>query len=211
MGTNAHSAAPILIVDDDQAFSEFVRLVLEGAGYETLEAGTGEEALRVAEERAPLVVVLDIVLPRLNGYEVCHGLREMLGETTAIVFVSGARTDPVDVASGLLVGADDYIVKPVDPDELVARVGALARRLQTREPDRNGGPPARLTPRETEILGLLADGHSQRDMANLLSISPKTVGLHIEHILGKLGVHSRAEAVAAAYRRKLLGTLTSSG
>jgi DNA-binding NarL/FixJ family response regulator len=202
----AHSAAPILVVDDDQGFCEFLRLVLEGAGYETLEAATGEDGLRIASECFPGVVLLDIVLPRLNGYEVCHELREMLGDTVAIVFVSGARTDPVDVASGLLVGADDYIVKPVDPDELVARVGALSRRVQGTRIDGDGTSTLpRLTPRENEILAMLADGRSQRDMAQLLSISPKTVGLHIEHILGKLDVHSRAEAVAAAYRRKLLG------
>ena len=206
---SAHSAAPVLIVDDDRAFSEFVRLVLEGAGYETVEAATGEDALRIAAECFPVVVLLDIILPRLNGYEVCHGLRKILGDAAAIVFVSGARTDPVDIASGLLVGADDYMVKPVDPDELVARVGALSRRVQSKRPAGDGnGAPAQLTPREAEILGLLADGHSQRDMAQLLSISHRTVGLHIEHILGKLDVHSRAEAVAAAYQRKLLDRST---
>jgi len=206
VATNAHSAAPVLVVDDDRAFSKFLRLVLERAGYETLEATSGEDALRIARACSPVVVLLDIVLPRLNGYEVCHGLREMLGDTAAIVFISGARTDPVDVASGLLVGADDYMVKPVDPDELVARVGALARRVQGMRSDGNGtGTAPKLTPRETEILEMLADGCSQRDMAQLLSISPKTVGLHIEHILGKLDVHSRTQAVAAAYRRNLVG------
>lgn len=206
MATNAHSAAPVLVVDDDRAFSKFLRLVLERAGYETLEATSGEDALRIARDCSPVVVLLDIVLPRLNGYEVCHGLRKMLGDTAAIVFISGARTDPVDVASGLLVGADDYMVKPVDPDELVARVGALARRVQGVRSEDNGTRTApKLTPRETEILEMLADGCSQRDMAQLLSISPKTVGLHIEHILGKLDVHSRTQAVAAAYRRNLVG------
>jgi len=206
VATNAHSAAPVLVVDDDRAFSKFLRLVLERAGYETLEATSGEDALRIARDCSPVVVLLDIVLPRLNGYEVCHGLRKMLGDTAAIVFISGARTDPVDVASGLLVGADDYMVKPVDPDELVARVGALARRVQGVRSEDNGTRTApKLTPRETEILEMLADGCSQRDMAQLLSISPKTVGLHIEHILGKLDVHSRTQAVAAAYRRNLVG------
>ena len=206
MAAIAHSAAPVLIVDDDQAFSGFVQLILEGAGYSTLTATTGEDALRIAGAECPAVVLLDIILPTLNGYEVCHGLREMLGESTAIVFVSGERTDGVDVASGLLVGADDYMVKPVDPGELVARVGALSRRVRAR---RNGDAPeptARLTPRELEILALLADGRNQRDIARALSISPKTVGIHIEHVLGKLDVHSRAEAVAAAYRRNLIGT-----
>lgn len=207
MALTAHSAAPVLVVDDDPAFSEYVRVVLEGAGYVTLDAATGEEALRIASDCSSLVVLLDIVLPKLNGYEVCHGLRQMLGDAAAIVFVSGARTDPVDVASGFLIGADDYMVKPVDPDELVARVGALSRRVQGTRSNGDGGDTLpKLTPRETEILSLLADGRSQRDMAQLLSISPKTVGLHIEHILGKLDVHSRAEAVAVAYQRKLLET-----
>src|SRR5215472_11445662 len=141
----ANPAAPVLIVDDDQAFSHFARLILEGAGYETLEATTGEQALRIASERSPLVVLLDIVLPLLNGYEVCHGLREMLGASAAIVFVSGARTDPVDVSSGLLIGADDYIVKPVDPDELVARVGAVSRRIQPAHHTNNTSAAQRLT------------------------------------------------------------------
>lgn len=206
MAAIAHSAAPVLIVDDDQAFLSFVQLILEGAGYSTLTATTGEDALRIAGAECPAVVVLDIILPTLNGYEVCHGLREMLGESTAIVFVSGERTGGVDVSSGLLVGADDYMVKPVDPGELVARVGALSRRVRAK---RNGDAPeptARLTPRELEILALLAEGRNQRDIARALSISPKTVGIHIEHVLGKLDVHSRAEAVAAAYRRNLIGT-----
>lgn len=206
MATTAHSAAPVLVVDDDRAFSKFVRLILERAGYETLEAATGEDALRIASDCAPLVVLLDIVLPRLNGYEVCQRLREILGDSAAIVFVSGARTDPVDMAAGLLVGADDYMVKPVDPDELVARVGALSRRIRGARANDNGAAARpKLTPRETEILEMLADGHSQREMAKLLSISPKTVGLHIEHILAKLEVHSRTQAVAAAYQRNLLG------
>lgn len=206
MATTAHSAAPVLVVDDDRAFSKFVRLILERAGYETLEAATGEDALRIASDFAPLVVLLDIVLPRLNGYEVCQRLREILGDSAAIVFVSGARTDPVDMAAGLLVGADDYMVKPVDPDELVARVGALSRRIRGARANDNGAAARpKLTPRETEILEMLADGHSQREMAKLLSISPKTVGLHIEHILAKLEVHSRTQAVAAAYQRNLLG------
>lgn len=189
----------VLVVDDDDLFVAYVQALLGEAGYRTLAAGTGEEALRLAREHAPPVVLLDIQLPKLNGYEVCRALRDEFGRTLAIAFVSGSRTDTVDISSGLLVGADDYLVKPCDPSELVARVAALMRRVQP-----NGSNARRLTSRELEVLRLLSDGLEQRDIAGTLSISPKTVGIHIEHILGKLHVHSRAQAVAAAYRENLI-------
>jgi DNA-binding NarL/FixJ family response regulator len=199
------TSGPVLIVDDDEAFVGCVRTLLESAGFSTLTAATGEEALRIARDKTPPAVLLDIQLPGVNGYEVCRILRDQLGHRIAIAFVSGVRTEPIDISSGLLAGADDYIVKPFEPSELLARVGALMRRVR----DENGRTPlhaGNLTSRELEILGLLADGLEQRDIAKRLSISPKTVGTHLEHILGKLGVHSRAQAVAAAYRQELIRT-----
>jgi DNA-binding NarL/FixJ family response regulator len=190
----------VLVVDDDELFVRSTRALLEEAGYRTLGATTGEEGLRLAREHGPSVVLLDIQLPKLNGYEVCRALRDEFGRSIGIAFVSGSRTDSVDVSSGLLVGADDYLVKPCNPSELVARVAALMRRVQP-----NGLNSRRLTRREVEVLRLLSDGLQQRDIAGELSISPKTVAIHIEHILGKLHVHSRAQAVATAYRENLLG------
>jgi DNA-binding NarL/FixJ family response regulator len=199
------TSGPVLIVDDDGAFVACVRTLLESAGFSTLTAATGDEALKIAQEEAPLAVLLDIQLPGLNGYEVCHALRDQLGTSVAIAFVSGARTEAIDISSGLLAGADDYIVKPFEPSELVARIGVLVRRVR-RESDEASLQARDLTGREFEILGLLADGLDQSEIAERLSISPKTVGTHLEHILGKLGVHSRAQAVAAAYRQQLIRT-----
>jgi two-component system, NarL family, response regulator LiaR len=196
---------PVLVVDDDELFVAYTQALLEGAGYCTLTAATGEAALRIAREHAPLVVLLDIQLPELNGYEVCRILRDALGRAVGIAFFSGTRTDAVDISSGLLVGADDYLVKSCDPSELVARVGALMRRVRAEKGDEVASS-RNLTSREAEILRLLSDGLNQKDIAQTLSISPKTVGIHIEHILGKLDVHSRAQAVAAAYRENLLSS-----
>ena len=196
----ANQRGQVLVVDDDELFVQSTRALIESAGFFTFGAGTGEEALRLAREHAPSVVLLDIHLPKLNGYEVCRALRNEFGRSIGIAFVSGSRTDSVDISSGLLVGADDYLVKPCDPSELVARVAALMRRVQP-----NGMSSRRLTRREVEVLRLLADGLQQADIAGELSISPKTVAIHIEHILGKLHVHSRAQAVATAYRENLLG------
>lgn len=197
---------PVLVVDDDEVFVAYVCELLEGAGYHTLAAATGEAALEIAPENAPLVALLDIQLPGLNGYEVCRLLRDALGRTVGIAFVSGSRTDAVDISSGLLVGADDYLVKTCDPGELVSRVGALMRRVQTEQGDTTSRSH-NLTSRESVVLQLLSDGLNQREIAQTLSISPKTVGIHIERILGKLDVHSRAQAVATAYRENLIDPL----
>jgi DNA-binding NarL/FixJ family response regulator len=195
----ANQRGHVLVVDDDELFVAFTQALLEAAGYRSLAASTGEQALSLAREHAPLVVLLDIQLPKLNGYEVCRALRDEFGRSIGIAFVSGSRTDTVDISSGLLVGADDYLVKPCDSSELVARVAALMRRVQP-----NGTNSRNLTNREVEVLRLLSDGLQQRDIAGTLSISPKTVAIHIERILGKLHVHSRAQAVAAAYRENLI-------
>jgi DNA-binding NarL/FixJ family response regulator len=194
----ANQRGYVLVVDDDDLFVDSVCTLLDAAGYRSVAAATGEEALRIAREQTPAVVLLDIQLPKLNGYEVCRALREEFGRTLAVAFLSGTRTEAVDVSSGLHVGADDYLVKPCDPSELVARVAALMRRVQP-----NGANHRNLTTREIEVLRLLSDGLEQKAIAGRLSISPKTVAIHIEHILGKLHVHSRAQAVAAAYREEL--------
>jgi len=196
---------PILIVDDDAPARELVRCVLEGAGYSTIETDTGEEALVLAGEQPPALVLLDVRLPGVSGYEVCRQLRERFGEQLPILFVSGDRTEPHDRVAGLMIGADDYVTKPFLPAELIARVGRLLVRAGAEQPEANGyDGKARLTEREQEVLNLLAEGLSQKAIAAQLYISPKTVATHIQRILSKLSVHSRAEAVALAFREGLV-------
>src|ERR687888_796236 len=187
----------ILLVDDDEAFRSFAGELLESVGYETRQVASGAAVLAAVSAERPAAILLDVHLPDLNGYEICRELRERYGDSIAIVFVSGERTDPLDRSGGLLLGADDYIVKPVDPGELLARV----RRLVDRPPRTNGAAPSSngklesLTHREREVLELLADGLTQEAIAVQLVISPKTVATHIQRILGKLEVRSRAQAV----------------
>jgi DNA-binding NarL/FixJ family response regulator len=192
------AAATVLVVDDDASFRAFVRELLEGAGYGVVEAAGADEALNGIEP-LPTLVVLDVAMSPTSGYEVCRVLRARR-PTLPILFVSGEQTEVLDRVAGLTLGADDYLVKPFEPGELLARVHALLRRVV---PQRSA---TSLTRRELEVLNLLADGFKQREIADRLVISPKTVGTHIEHVLSKLGVHSRAEAVAAAYRRDLIAS-----
>jgi DNA-binding NarL/FixJ family response regulator len=190
----------ILVVDDEADFRMLVTNVLGRAGYETVEAETGEEALVLAAQETPGLVILDVSLPGTSGYAVCSELRATLGHQLPIMFLSGERTEPFDRVAGLLIGADDYMTKPFDADELVARVTRMVERSQLRRPMIVQEDPFGLTRREREVLSLLVDGLSQVEIADRLYLSPKTVGTHIQRILGKMGVKSRTQAVAVAAR-----------
>jgi two-component system, NarL family, nitrate/nitrite response regulator NarL len=195
----------ILIVDDDANYRAFVSTMLGRVGYGTREASSGEEALNSVRRERPSCVLLDVLLPGVTGYAVCRELRDEYGEALPIIFVTGERTEPGDRVAGLLLGADDYVVKPFDTDELLARVRRSIVRSQLDGRRRGGTVRAvfGLTDRERDIVMRLADGMGQKAIAAELVISPKTVATHIQRILAKLGVHSRAEAVAVAHREGL--------
>ena len=190
----------VLVVDDDADVRSALVGPLDRAGYRTKEASSGEEAIELALGETPALVVLDVCLPGISGYQVCHDLRKLFGTGLPIVFVSAARTESYDRVAGLLVGGDDYLTKPISPDELRIRVDRLVRNSFPLNPAASG----RLTAREQDVLRLLAEGVRARDIAARLFIAEKTVNTHIDHIFSKLGVHSRAEAVALAYRQNLI-------
>jgi DNA-binding NarL/FixJ family response regulator len=195
------NGATVLVVDDDAACRSLVATLLSEAGYAVREAESGNAAREAAHSDRPGLVVLDVKLPDVSGYEVCREFRDEFGETLPILFLSGAKTDALDRVGGLLLGADDYVVKPFEPNELVARVRRLASRSGLRPKRQSKSRLAQaLTKREREVLYLLAEGKTQKDIARELFISQKTVGTHLQHILSKLGVHSRAEAVAFVHR-----------
>jgi two-component system, OmpR family, alkaline phosphatase synthesis response regulator PhoP len=115
----------ILVVDDETALVELVRSYLEREQYEVLTAADGRTALDLARTAQPDLVVLDVMLPVLDGIEVCHQLRQF---SDAYVIMLTARAEEIDKILGLTVGADDYLTKPFSPRELVARIKALLRR-----------------------------------------------------------------------------------
>lgn len=123
-----HIRGDVLVVDDEPTISEVVSRYLERAGYSTRVAGSGADALRLAGDRRPDLVVLDLMLPGMDGLEVMRRLRE--SEKLAVILLT-AKGEETDRVIGLRLGADDYVVKPFSPAELVARVDAVLRRVDT--------------------------------------------------------------------------------
>lgn len=163
------SADPILIVEDDKKTSSLIRVYLEREGFTTLAAYDGQQALALAEQHQPLFVILDLMLPKVDGWELCRTLRHA---SEVPILILTAREEEMDRIHGLSLGADDYVVKPFSPRELVARVKAIIRRARPEATKRmvsyNGlvfdherrkvtveGKPVALTPLELKLLQAL--------------------------------------------------------
>lgn len=213
----------ILIVDDEENIIELGRLYLENEGYQVVAARDGLEALRHFENLHPALIVLDLMLPGLNGWEVCKKIRAT-SETPIIMLT--ARTDDVDKIVGLELGADDYMTKPYNPRELVARVKAVLRRGRAQPPAAtfsaeppvlHAGPlevdPAR---REARLKGKLLNLRTQEfdllltfvqnkglalSREKLLELAwgfdfygeTRTVDVHVAHLRDRLGSDSRVK------------------
>ena len=159
----------VLVVDDDPALAEMLTIVLRGEGFDTAVVADGTRALPAVRELRPDVVLLDLMLPGMNGIDVCRGIR---AESGVPIVMLTAKTDTVDIVLGLESGADDYIVKPFKPKELVARIRARVRRTETEPAEQlsigdvsidvpahqveRAGRPIALTPLEFDLLVALA-------------------------------------------------------
>ncbi|NQF17073.1 response regulator transcription factor [Brevibacillus sp. HB1.3] len=118
----------VLLLEDEKSIRDFVRINLKREGYEVIEAGTGEEALDLADQQTDIVIaILDVMLPGIDGFEVCGQLRKKYPRLGIIMLT--AKSQELDKVMGLEFGADDYVSKPFSPAELLARVKALHRRL----------------------------------------------------------------------------------
>jgi two-component system alkaline phosphatase synthesis response regulator PhoP len=138
------SGGTILVVDDEENIRDMIRMYLERGGYAVDEVNDGIEAVQFARQHKPDLIVLDIMLPRMNGFEVCETLRAENNQVPVIMLT--ARDDDMDKIMGLELGADDYLTKPFNPHELVARVRAVLRRHENRD-----GEPGKLRVGDLEI------------------------------------------------------------
>ena len=210
------TAISVLVVDDHDGFRTGLGVILADRGFVVVgSAADGRTAIRLAETLAPDVVLMDLQMPQLNGIETTRQIVES-APSTAVVVLTVSATDE-DVVDAMLAGACGYLLKGSSPETLYAGIEAAARgesmisapvaaklvaRLREDDARRSGNasPLAFLSARELEILGLLASGRANDDIAFQLKISPFTVRNHISNLLRKLEVDNRTQAAALAIR-----------
>ena len=210
----------VLVVDDDANVVELTRLYLERDGYRVVSASDGADGLALAREEQPSLVVLDVMLPRVNGLEVCRTLRQ---ESSVPIIMLTARVEEEDRLAGLDLGADDYVTKPFSPRELAARVRAVLRRSIPASPEEGcpilssgevvldllarkataAGNDVRLTPTEFRLLALLMRQPGRtftrneiidRVLGDDFDGFDRTVDAHVSSLRRKLGYASRESA-----------------
>ena len=198
----------ILIVDDEEKIRELIRMNLELAGYKCDEAEDGEIALEKLNKFSPDLALLDIMLPKKNGYEIAQSF---IKQNVPIIFLT-AKDSVTDKVKGLKLGADDYIVKPFILPNLLARIEAVLRRCQWQKEaapkqeavlNKNVNIDA-LTPKEKEVLALVAKGASNQEIADQLYVRDVTVKTHLNSIFKKLKVTNRTQAVLLAMQMNLI-------
>jgi two-component system nitrate/nitrite response regulator NarL len=208
----------ILVIDDHTLFRVGLQGLLEHRGIEVIAAvGDGQEGLALAEQLRPDVVLLDMRMPGLDGLGVLRHLRQS-GMRMPIAMLTTSSNEQ-DLVEALRSGAQGYLIKDMEPDDLVLALRDIVAGKTVVAPDlapvlakvvqgesviaRDPSPFSELTPRESEILVLLAEGLSNKAIARNLGISDGTVKLHVKAILRKLGVHSRVEAAVIAVEQGL--------
>ncbi|HDD24614.1 MAG TPA: response regulator transcription factor [Chloroflexi bacterium] len=212
----------VLIVDDENHIVELARMYLEQEGFYVQAASDGAQALEMITQHPPALIVLDLMLPQIDGWEVCRRLRSTPQVADLPIIMLTARDDDVDKIVGLELGADDYMTKPFNPRELVARVKAILRRTYrqikpgkapihvedvTIDPARHEvlvkGQPVHLRPKEFDLLLTLAEHRgmvlSREQLLNLVwgydfYGETRTVDVHIAHLRKRLSAaHSQIE------------------
>ena len=186
----------ILVVDDEAAIVDLIKMELDFEGYQVETAYDGQEAIEKAQSFEPDLIVLDIMLPKVNGYDVCKTLTPMMD--VPIILLT-AKTDIIDKVLGLELGADDYLTKPFDNRELLARIKAHLRRATkapaAKKTDLLDGKEVHLTPKEFDLLYLLASNLEQVFPRDTLLEKiwgydyygdTRTVDMHVQRIRRKI-------------------------
>ena len=201
----------VLLADDHAILRAGLRMLLDAQPDMAVvaEAADGEEAIRRAGDSRPDVAVVDLTMPGLSGMETLERLRREVPATRLLVLTM--HDDPAYARLALAAGASGHVIKDAESAELLAGIRAVHRgRTFVQAGAELPPPPARpatpaLSPRERQVLELLAHGHTNREVADRLSLSVKTVETHRARLSDKLGLHSRADLVRLAIELGLLG------
>ncbi len=200
----------VMVVDDDEHIRELVRLYLEKEGYQVIAAADGNEAIKIFREQGADLIVLDIMMPEMDGWGVCREIRKI---SDVPILMLSAKGESFDKILGLELGADDYVVKPFEPKELTARIKAIFRRYQPAKPVKKqvtfpnliidlqeylvklNGEPIELAPKEIELLYFLAINPNQVFTREQLIEKvwgydylgdTRTIDVHVKRLRGKL-------------------------
>jgi len=204
----------LLLIDDDPNLILLVKDYLELRGYEVTTAKNGREALRVLEKNIPNLIICDVMMPEMDGYAFVKRVRDNPQTSYLPVLFLSAKGQIQDRVTGLNTGADVYMIKPFEPDELVAQIEAslkqASRMMQKQGNSLEGELSVQvpfdvdLTPTETKVIQLVAKGMSNREIADGLSVSQRTVESHVSNMLGKTGLSNRTELARWAIEQRMV-------
>ena len=204
----------ILVVDDDTTLRTALTRYLEKRRYLVQDAGSGVEAFAIFEKDPADLIVSDVLMPEMDGYEFCRRLRATRsGQLVPFIFLS-SKSDVEDRVQGHSIGADDYLIKPFEPKELLAKIEAqlersrrmnseIVRLMQSKSsPAQAPTPtPLPLTPAEEKVFWEVIQGYTNKQIGDHLFVSPRTVQTHLSNILSKLQLENRSQLVRFAFEQ----------
>ncbi|QDZ40235.1 response regulator transcription factor [Euhalothece natronophila Z-M001] len=214
--TVEQEAPKLLLIDDDPNLILLVQDYLEFQGYQVTTVDNGKEALETLEEEIPDLIICDIMMPEMDGYELVERIREDSRISWIPVIFLSAKGQPNDRVKGLNTGADVYLIKPFEPEELVAQVESSLRQANRflERSQSNGGfaeegekievpEGVTLTRTETKVVQFVAQGLANREIAEKLDVSQRTVESHVSNMLNKTRLHNRTELARWAIQSHL--------
>jgi DNA-binding NarL/FixJ family response regulator len=198
----------LLLIDDDPNLILLVKDYLEFRGYEVMAAGNGREALEILNEQLPDMIICDVMMPEMDGYAFIEKIRQQARTSWIPIMLLSAKGQSQDKIKGLTTGADVYMIKPFEPDELVAQVEASlkqAERTRKEPPPEDDTIPINvdLTPTELKVIQLVAQGMANREIADKFNVSQRTIESHVSNMLNKTGLKNRTELARWAIRCKM--------
>jgi DNA-binding NarL/FixJ family response regulator len=213
MKDNSNDKIQLLLIDDDPNLIMLVKDYLEFRGYEVITAENGRKALEALEEKTPDLIICDIMMPEMDGYSFVEQVRQdSRTEWIPVIFLS-AKSQSKDRIKGLNVGGDVYMIKPFEPEELVAQVESSLK--QTNRLLQHGNKisdsdkqiiiskDVELTPTEIKVVSLVAQGLANREIAVKLKVSQRTIESHVSNMLNKTSLHNRTELARWAMESNL--------
>ena len=209
---NTTNIKQLMLVDDDPNLILLVKDYLEFRGYQVITAGNGREALKLLEQKIPDLIICDVMMPEMDGYSLVEHIRKNSATEWIPVLFLSAKGQSQDRVKGLNTGADVYIVKPFEPEELVAQVESslkqASRLMKHQNSNANNEPTIKvprnveLTPTELKVVQFVARGMANREIAENMEVSQRTIESHVSNMLGKTGLHNRTELARWAIESK---------